>query len=502
MTGAPLDDNAPTLPQGVTPAPSPVSLPVAADSTDPNSKNKPLPPHDTLHLPGYEIQGVLGQGGMGVVYRAREVCLNRPVAIKVLRAGPDIDDEERRRFQTEAEAVARLQHPGIVQVFHFGEQGGQPYLVMELVEGGTLARHTAGQPLQGRLAAGLVEQLARAMHHAHQKGVIHRDLKPANVLLASAGAGQGVPDGSARQAHPDLPTPLGEAVPKIGDFGLAKQLDRRHPLTLPNVAVLGTPGYMAPEQAGGLAHEIGPRTDIYGLGTILYECLTGRPPFQGPHLEVLRQVLEEDPEPPSARAPRVHRDLETICLKAMHKLPGRRYQSALDLADDLARYLAGEPIQGRREALVSRLWRRVRRRLPAIGLVTGLLAAVVMAVVLRLAAVREQRRTDLLSRADRAVETCDGSPEGVHEVNALISELETEGLRTQAEQRRRRLARRCMSSLDDALRAGRLAHDDVERLQSAIDALAALAPEAAAQRRQVLDGRLRDWEEAFDLKPP
>src|SRR5262245_51543285 len=184
MFRPPHDDNAPTLPHHVTPAPCPASLPVGADSTDPDSKDKPVP-RDAPDLPGYEIQGVLGQGGMGVVYRAREVRLNRPVAIKVLRAGPDIDEDERRRFQTEAEAVARLQHPGIVQIFHFGEQSGQPYLVMELVEGGTLARHTAGQPLQGRVAAGLVEQLARAMHHAHQKGVIHRDLKPANILLSA-----------------------------------------------------------------------------------------------------------------------------------------------------------------------------------------------------------------------------------------------------------------------------------------------------------------------------
>jgi WD40 repeat protein len=271
---------------------------------------------------GYEVLGVLGRGGMGIVYRARQVKLNRLVALKMIKAGTDADEAELVRFRTEAEAVARLQHPHIVQIFEVGEHQGLPFFSLEYCPGGTLAARLAGTPLAAVEAARLVATLAGAVQAAHEQGVIHRDLNPANVLLAEDG------------------------TPKITDFGLAKKLDEAGQTT--SGAVLGTPSYMAPEQAGGQMQEIGPGADVYALGALLYECLTGRPPFRAATaLETLVQVRADDPVPPRHLQPKIPRDLETICLKCLHKEPGRRYASALDLAEDLRRFTAGEPIHAR-----------------------------------------------------------------------------------------------------------------------------------------------------------
>ncbi|HEV3256485.1 MAG TPA: protein kinase [Gemmataceae bacterium] len=320
---------------------------------------------DRWLVPGYEVLGVLDQGGMGIVYKARQTALKRLVALKVILAGPYARADQVERFRREAEALANLQHPNIVQIHEVGESSGnRPYFSMEFVEGGNLAHKLAERLLPAREAAGLALTLARAVHYAHQRGVLHRDLKPANVLLTRDG------------------------VPKITDFGLAKLLGHDAETGEPSYrtqsgAVMGTASYMAPEQATGKTHETGPAVDVYALGAILYEMLTGRPPFQGETtLDTLEQVRTQDPVPPSRLQPRLPRDLETITLKCLDKEPAKRYPSAEALADELQRFLAGEPIRARPIAA----WRQAvkwARRKPA----QAVLIAVSVAAALCLLAV-------------------------------------------------------------------------------------------------------------------
>jgi WD40 repeat protein len=305
-------------------------------------------------VPGYEILGVLGHGGMGVVYRARQLGANRVVALKMLRAVEHASPQERLRFQIETEAVARLQHPHIVQLYEVGEVRGLPHFSLELCDGGTLTEQLKTQRPTPKEAAELIETLARAMHYAHLRGVVHRDLKPGNVLLAGA-----------------------ERVPKITDFGLAKKTDETGQTA--SGAILGTPSYMAPEQAGGKSKEVGPAADIYALGAILYELLTGRPPFKGATpLDTMLQVLGDEPVPLRQLQPKTAADLETVCLKCLHKDPARRYPSAEALADDLERWRKGEPIQARPVSRRERLLKWVRRR-PALAALASLLVLVSLA---------------------------------------------------------------------------------------------------------------------------
>jgi eukaryotic-like serine/threonine-protein kinase len=308
-----------------------------------NSSEAKLPvtlPDPTVmpSIAGYEVEAVLGVGGMGVVFRAKQVRLNRRVAIKMTLAGAYAGAHERTRFQSEVEAVAALQHPNVVQIYEVGEAAGRPYFSMEYLEGGTLGQKLSGSPWLPRDAAVLVATLAGAVHAAHECGIIHRDLKPANILLALDG------------------------TPKIGDFGLARRLDGGAGITRSGIA-LGTPSYMAPEQAGEGNAVVGPAADVYALGSILYELLTGRPPFHADRTDVtLYHVLTRDPEPPAKRNPKVPRDLETICLKCLEKKPSQRYLTAAALAEDLERFLRGEAITARPENQLSRWVRRIRRR--------------------------------------------------------------------------------------------------------------------------------------------
>ncbi|MBI3408861.1 MAG: SUMF1/EgtB/PvdO family nonheme iron enzyme [Planctomycetes bacterium] len=335
------------------PLPQTETLAESGKSTDAR-----ISPRDAVtNISGYEILGELGRGGMGVVYKARQLRLNRIVALKMILAGGHAGPAELERFRIESESVAQLQHPNIVQIHEIADHDGLPYFSLEFCPQGSLARKLSGTPLPPAEAARLVETLAHGVEAAHQKNIIHRDLKPANVLLAEDG------------------------TPKITDFGLAKKLeDEDYTAT---GAVLGTPSYMAPEQAAGKTKEIGPAADIYALGAILYECLTGRPPFKGAtKFETIQQALAEDPVPPSRLVLKLPRDLETICLKCLNKEPGQRYGSADALAKDLARFLAGEPILARPTSAFERALKWVRRR----PVTAALSAAVVLVSALGLAA--------------------------------------------------------------------------------------------------------------------
>jgi tetratricopeptide (TPR) repeat protein len=286
-------------------------------------------------------------------------------------AGADARPEELARFRVEIEAVARLQHPNIVQIYEVGEQDGRPFFVMEYADGGNLSQQLQGTPLSVQRAAHLVELLGRAIHYAHQRGIIHRDLTPANILL------------------------MADGTPKITDFGLAKILIGGGTTQTHSGMILGTPSYMPPEQAAGRTHEVGPTTDVYALGAILYEMLTGRPPFRGETpLETVRQVGSDEPVPPRRLQPKLAQDLETICLKCLQKESRKRFGSAQELADVLQRFLSNRPIAARRTSLPERTWRWCRRNPMVATLTTSVgLLLVIVALVSSVSAVwlREQR---------------------------------------------------------------------------------------------------------------
>jgi eukaryotic-like serine/threonine-protein kinase len=307
-------------------------------------------------IPGYDVQAILGRGGMGIVYKARHLRLSRVVALKMLQAGAYAVVHEQARFQREAQVVAGLRHANIVQVYDVGDHDGCPFFTMELLEGGSLVQALAGTPQPARQMAALLVVLAEAVQVAHQAGIVHRDLKPGNILLTAQG------------------------TPKVADFGLARQFEGGAALTLSGTR-MGTPSYMAPEQVVGKAGTIGPATDIYALGALLYEMLTGRPPFRGETAsETERQVIHEEPVSPSRLNTKVPRDLETICLKCLSKEPQRRYASAAALAEDLKRFMEGRPIQARPVGWGERSWRWCRRNPTVAALLVTALALVGLAV--------------------------------------------------------------------------------------------------------------------------
>jgi formylglycine-generating enzyme required for sulfatase activity len=350
-------------------APSPSELPLALPA-------EPLP-----EVAGYAILDILGSGGMGVVYQAEQLALRRVVALKMILHGDYVGEDQRRRFQAEAEAIAALQHPHIVQVHEVGEHNGLPYFSLEYCAGGSLDKQLDGTPWEAKRAAALVQTLAGAVEAAHQHGLVHRDLKPGNVLLTADG------------------------TPKVTDFGLVKRLDM--PGQTQTGPVMGTPSYMAPEQAGP-SGEVGPAADVYALGAILYELLTGRPPFKAARpMDTVFQVLYADPVPVRQLQPKVPRDLETICHKCLEKEPHRRYGSAAALAADLVRFLAAEPVQARPAGPLERAVKWARRRPAAAALLAVTIVALVVLAVLsaNLAAARtraEAKEQQAVQEAEKA----------------------------------------------------------------------------------------------------
>ena len=332
-------------------------------------------------IPGYQVESLLGYGGMGIVFRAKHLPLGRTVALKMLLAGPYAAPAELARFQREAEAVAGLCHANIVQVYEVGEHEGRPYFTMELVDGGSLAQKVASTPPPVRWAAQLVASLAEAVSVAHSAGIVHRDLKPGNILLTA------------------------DDTPKISDFGLARRLKSEGELTWTGTTI-GTPSYMAPEQVSNRAGPTGPATDVYGLGAILYELLTGQPPFRGgTALETFRQVLAEEPVPPSRLNPRVPRDLETVCLKCLRKEPQQRYPTAAALAEDLRRYLLGQVVAARPVGRLERAGKWIRRN-PAVASLSAaaVFALVVGTVASLLFAIEAHGQADLARERARKLE--------------------------------------------------------------------------------------------------
>ncbi len=373
-------------------------------------------------VPGYEILEELGRGGMGVVYKARQINLNRLVALKMILAGAHAGPVALARFHREAQAVASLQHSDIVQIHDIGQADGLPYFSLEFIDGGSLAARIGGRPQHIRQAASTISILACAIHAAHREGIVHRDLKPANILLTADGR------------------------PKITDFGLAKRLGDDTDRTRTG-NIVGTPDYMAPEQVRGEADLAGPKVDQHALGSILYELLTGHPPFLGSTpSDTIEQVRTQEPVPPSRLRPNVPRDLENICLKCLQKEPHRRYPDALALAEDLDRFLEGRPVLARHISAVEHLGRRCRRNPRVAGLVVAVLALFVTVVTISTVFVAH------LARARAAA------------IAAFRRECQ-ESYELLSDKQRAELA------VEQATRETRLAHDQATRARDALAAV-------------------------------
>ncbi len=478
----------------------PDAAPLAHDPTlhmikdDANTRRDLYPistPADREIVPGYEILRELGRGGMGVVYKARQVSLQRVVALKMVLSGAHARERDLDRFRGEAQAVANLHHPNIVEIYEFGEHQGLPYYSLEYVEGGSLSRKIRGRPFPPLEAARIAEELARAIQYCHQRGVIHRDLKPSNILLQKKSA---IPDPKSEKAGgdstPDFEIRISDFDPKISDFGLAKLLESDPGLTKSGM-VMGTPSYMAPEQTQGRMRDVGTHTDIYALGTILYEMLTGRPPFRAESvLETMEMVGSYEPVPPSRIYSKVPRDLETICLKAMAKAPERRYRSALALAQDLERFQGGESIVARREGTFSRLWRRVRRR-PITSVVFVLLIALAAGTSVFFY-YRDAQISSLRNDFDAGLEVQEWTASHLTKMEDLVAELERLNPQVAAGKLQLVHLRFARSIRATIQQNPPLEEREVRRIRDALDVLAIRDSTQAESLREELNTRLQE----------
>jgi tRNA A-37 threonylcarbamoyl transferase component Bud32/tetratricopeptide (TPR) repeat protein len=426
-------------------------------------------------VPGYEILDELGRGGMGIVYKARHEALNRIVALKMIGSRLSPDGVVRSRFRTEAEAAASIQSPFVVQVFEIGECSGHPFLAIEFCDGGNLghALKTGPKPLSDIVRWTL--QIAEGVAAAHRMRVVHRDLKPANILFTATGQ------------------------LKVSDFGLAKKLDE--PGLTQTGEVMGTPAFMAPEQANGDLAKMGPETDVYGIGAILYQMLAGTPPFTADSTAaILELVRNREPAPPSRVRPKIPRDLETICLKCLNKEPASRYRSGTELAEDLKRYEAGEPILGRRIGWIGRTVRAIGRR-PALSASLALLAiAGVLSVFFGMAAVRNGRIADLTSSIESELRIAEPTAAHAQRVETLIADLEPLDPNKAADMHRlfhERVAERTKALLRD-----RLTPSQKERIEAGLALLATRDTKLHDETRSAYRQRISDWDLAFDLKAP
>jgi tRNA A-37 threonylcarbamoyl transferase component Bud32 len=426
-------------------------------------------------VPGYEILEELGRGGMGVVYKARQEKLGRVVALKMIGTSLGVDAKARTRFRTEAEAAASLQSPFVVQVFEIGECDDQPFLALEYCDGGSLAEASKAGPIALSDALRWTLQIAEGVAAAHRQRVIHRDLKPANILFASNGQ------------------------VKVSDFGLAKKLDE--PGLTRTGEVMGTPNFMAPEQANGELNKIGPATDVYGIGAILYQMLTGSPPFKADSsIEVLDRVRNQEPIPPSRLRPRLPRDLETICLKCLNKEPAGRYGSARELAEDVKRFEAGDPILGRRNGFAARLVRTIRRR-PGMSAALGLLIlAAATSVSFAVVAVRNGRIVELTGAIESELHGPEPTEAQVRHVESLIADLRTLDA-SKGTDANRRLDERLAEHVRILLRE-RLTPAQKDRIEAALRLLAPRDPKRHDELKTAYGQRLSDWETTFELAAP
>ena len=428
-------------------------------------------------IPGFEVLEPLGQGGMGMVVKARHLQLGRMVAIKMPLLGK-LGSRARERFLREARAAAGLNHPHICPIYEVGEVDGRPYIEMAYIDGVSLKEWAAAGDVTQQQAAEVVAALARAVAYAHDQGVIHRDIKPGNVMVDSK-----------------------TANPVLMDFGLAKEVAGGDAELTQAGQVLGTPAYMAPEQAAGTTAQIGPPADVYALGGVLYALLTGRAPFQGGVASVLQQVQLSEPKPPRSFRRGLHRDLETICLKAMAKQPEQRYESALALAEDLDRYRAGEVIQARRAGPLKRTAKWVRRHpVAAVGTVAACLL-VGLAVVLVQRALAERRVTTQVHRFSGLLAQFDGSSAGHERLTGSLEALRRLD-EEQADFARGSLVKRYEELIQQSLQGALDEQDKVTVIEGMIARLEKFAPQRGASMRRILDQRQRTFSEVFDLATP